>query len=176
MERVPERVKVLQQALRAGGNRLPRAAARLVMAVLADTELLERMRFCNPTDRRHLRDSILVSAEDGGCYSVILGSEGPQGERGRGNRTRLALEGLNLPLFDLLERLRTLPVWFLAVDEAVHQVEPGEAIRLQETIYRLASLSGTALRRLALQDQLDAALDAEDYGACARIREVMDRL
>lgn len=149
---------------------LPRPARRFLEELLKDDELLSRMHFCTPEDRRRLRNSVLICTEEVPCWAVLLGNE-PDAPS---SRVRLALEGLNLSARQVLERLRGLPVWFLAVDSDLVAPTPGDAPRMEQTIYRLADASVFRLRRLALLDQVDAALDAGDRKAFKRLSRLLN--
>lgn len=162
-----DQARLVLQRLLTERRKLPRPAAHFLDGLLADEELLARMRFCRPEERQLLRNTVLISLEDGTCWAVMLGNdpEGPSRVR-----PRLALEGLDLTPQEVLQRLRPLPIWFLALDPAYVAPEPGAAVKAEQTGYRLASLPFERLRRLALTDQLDAALEAGDHEACRRIR------
>lgn len=152
---------------------LPRPARQFLEGLLGDEELLSRMRFCRASERSRLRNSVLIATEDAQCWAVLLDND-PEGARGGAHaRARMALEGLDLSPAQVLERLKPLPVWFLAVDPPVEQPPAGEAVQLDRTIHGLAAIAPGRLRRLALLDQIDAALDAGDREGYERLRVLL---
>lgn len=172
MDVVGQNRLVLLRVLEQCRKGLPRPARLFLEEVLRDDALLGRMRFCRLDERARLRNSVLISVEDGPCWAVLLGND-PTGRDGSKARARLALEGLDLSPAQVISRLRDLPIWFLALDPGFACPPPGEAARLEETGYRLAQLNRSALRRQALLDQLDAALDARDRDAWDRIQGLL---
>lgn len=168
MDAVGQNRHVLLRLLEERRGSLPRPARLFLEDVVRDDELLRRMRFCRQDERGRLRNSVLISLEDGPCWAVLLGND-PTSLNGSQARARLALEGLDLSPAQVLGRLRELPIWFLALDPAYACPPPGEAARVEETGYRLARLDAPALRRQALHDQLDAALEQNDREAWDRI-------
>lgn len=165
---------VLQNLLAEQRTALPRPAVQFLDALLADESVLSRMQFCRPAERHQLRNSVLIATVDSPCWGVMLGNETGAGPGAAAQRTRLALEGLELTPGDVLERLRPLPVWFLALDPPYADPTPGEAVRLEHTVYALVSMQSSHLRRLALMDQIDAALEAHDKESYERLRQLLD--
>lgn len=153
-------------------SQLPRPALRFLDLVLREEQLLERMHLCRPTERSAVRNSVWISTEIG-CWSVLLGNDPTGGTRAAQRRARLALEGLNLSPLEVVDCLRPLPVWFLALDSDVIEPPAGEAARLEHTRSRLAGMNAAHLRRTALLDQVDAALDARDEQGLLRLRRLL---
>lgn len=151
---------------------IPRPARLLLTAIAEDELLLARMHFCRPDERMWLRNSLLVSTEDAQCWAVLLGNTPGAAAR---QRARLVLQGLGLSPGEILGQLRTLPVWFLAIDSPFAEPVPGEAPSIERTVYQLARLSGVRLRTRALLDQIDAALDAGDMAACRRLHLLLPK-
>jgi hypothetical protein len=152
---------------------LPRPARLFVEGLLQDEPLLERMRFCRWEERGQLRNSILISTEDGTCWAVLLGNDPENSRTSSMARARLALEGLDLSPAEVLDRLRQVPIWFLALDDEYSTGVGGEAAAADRTAHRLAALPFEDLRRAVLWDQMDAALEAGDLTACRRLRELL---
>lgn len=165
---------VLQTLLTEQRTALPRPAVKFLDALLADETVLSRMQFCRPVERHQLRNSVLIATEDSPCWGVMLGNETGAGPGAAAQRTRLALEGLELTPDEVLQRLRPVPIWFLALDPPYADPAPGEAVRLEQTVYALATMQAGHLRRLALMDQIDAALEAGDRESCERLRQLLD--
>lgn len=153
---------------------LPRPAAQFLEALLGDEHLLGRMQFCRPQERHQLRNSVLIATDDSPCWGVMLGNDTGPGPGGASRRTRLALEGLELSPDEVLQRLRPLPIWFLALDPPYADPEPGAAPRAENTAYLLAAMHAAKLRRSALMDQIDAALEAHDKESYERLRALLD--
>lgn len=160
---------VLERLLAERSDSLYRPARRFLDGLLGDENLLGRMQFCRSEERPKLRNSVLISTEETPCWSVLLGNEPGGGPGSAAARARLALEGLDLGPVQLLERLRELPVWFLALDLPDVQPAPGEALTIELTVRSLMQVPWSDLRRLALLDQIDAALDDGDLQACHRL-------
>lgn len=151
---------------------LPRPARRFLDLLLPEAEILARMYLCRPEERAAVRHSVWISTEYG-CWSVLLGNDPAKGARSAQARARLALEGLDLTPGEVVERLRSVPVWFLALDEQDADIPAGEAARIERTLGGLAALRPADLRRRVLMDQLDAALDAGDRVGFDRIRRLL---
>lgn len=152
---------------------LPRPARQFLDGLLVDPSVLSRMAFCRVEERSHLRNSVLISAEDGGTWAVMLGNDPTGGRAAAVERSRLALEGLDLTHAEVLERLAICPIWFLAVDQPYATPPAGRAMALEKGAHQLAGLG--SLRRRALLDQIDAALDDGDRGAFERLQRLLDR-
>ncbi len=153
-------------------NALPRPALKFIDLLRRDDVLLGRMHLCRPVERSRVSHSVWISHEQG-CWSVLLGNDPEGGNRSAQSRARLALEGLDLSPSEVAERLRAVPVWFLAVDPDVALPPAGEAARLERTVMRLSALSSEQVRRTALLDQIDAALEARDTEAAERLRRLL---
>jgi hypothetical protein len=165
--------QVLRRLLTEQKAQLPRPAAHFLEKLLADEDLLSRMRFCRLDERHLLRNSVMISVDDTPCWGVMLGNE-PDGSRTTAQaRSKLALEGLDLTPDQVLERLRPLPVWFLALDEFVAAPPQGEAPKAERTRYAFSAMSADSMRRLAILDQIDAALDAGDREGYERLRKLL---
>lgn len=149
---------------------IPRPARLLLTGIVEDERLLAQMRFCCHDERPWLRNSLMISTEDAPCWAVLLGNT-PGGAAKL--RAKLVLQGLELSPGEILDRLRTLPIWFLAIDTPYATPVPGEATSVERTVYLLRQLSRSHLRQLAILDQIDAALDAGDLETCRRLRQLM---
>lgn len=171
---VDQKRLVLTRLLAERSQLLPRPARQFLEHLLRDDPLLERMSFCRCEERAGLRNSVLIATQDGHCWGVLLGND-PESGRGP-SRARLALEGLDLSPAELVEQLRTLPIWFLAVDPEYASPAAGTAAHLETTVHRLAALPAERIRRTALLDQIDAALDAGDREAYERLRALLNQL
>jgi len=164
---------VLERLLAERSDSLYRPARRFLDGLLGDEALLSRMQFCRSEERSKLRNSVLISTEETPCWSVLLGNEPGGGPGSSAARARLALEGLDLGPIQLLERLRELPVWFLALDLPDVQPTLGEALSIEQTVRSLMTVPWSALHRIALLDQIDAALDDGDLQACHRLWAIL---
>lgn len=164
---------VLDRLLTERKAHLPRPAAQFLERLLRDDDLLRRMRFCRLDERHLLRNSVLISVEDSPCWGVMLGNE-PDGTRTTAQaRSKLALEGLDLTPDQVMERLRPLPVWFLALDNSVFAPPPGEAPAIEKVQFAFRAMSAEEMRRLALLDQIDATLEAGDREGYERLRKLL---
>lgn len=173
MTSADDKRSVLQRLLSDRRDLLPRPARQFLQSLLNDDLLLDRMHFCRAGERGQLRNSVLITTDDGCCWAVLLGND-PEGGRSASNaRARLALEGLDLSPSDVLARLRGTPIWFLAVDEAFVSPPAGEAAATDRTVHRFMAMPAGAIQRLAIWDQIDAALDAGDHATCARLRALL---
>lgn len=152
---------------------ISRPAVRFLEAVAADEELQNRMHLCRISERSQLRNTIWISTQTS-CWSVLLGNDPGGGARAAASRARLALEGLDMTVPEVLQRLRSVPVWFLALDEEEAEPPAGEALRLQDTLTRLSNCNAERLRRSALLDQVDAALEAGDLHGLEGLRRLME--
>ncbi|HYF94854.1 MAG TPA: hypothetical protein VD969_21785 [Symbiobacteriaceae bacterium] len=162
----------LQRLLADQSSRIPRPARHLLNGIVADDALLSRMHFCCPDERPLLRNSLLISTDEVPCWAILLGNVPGSAAR---TRAKLVLQGLNLAPAEILERLRTLPVWFIAVDPPYAAPAPGIAAALERTVYQLARLSPFRLRTRAILDQIDAALDEGDLQTCRRLHGLLPR-
>ena len=171
MELAEQKRLVLRRFLEERRHLILRPAKQFLEGLLCDAELLGRMRFCLADERRELRNSVLVSTADVACWAVLLDNDPERG--GAQARGRLALEGLDLSPADVLARLRSEPVWFLALEPAAGAPKPGEAVRIQRTVLGLAGAASRDLRRLALLDQIDAALDEGNREAYSRLQQLL---
>jgi hypothetical protein len=149
---------------------IPRPARLLLMGIVEDEALLSRMHFCCPDERLWVRNSLLISSDDAPVWALLLGNTPGGTSRAR---ARLVLQGLDLTPAEILDRLRALPVWFLAIDQPYATPVPGEAAAIELTVYALARLPAERVRARAIQDQIDAALEAGDFEACARLRSLL---
>lgn len=149
---------------------IPRPARLLLTMLLEDDDLLSRMHFCQPDERTYLRNSLLIATEETACWAVLLGNT--PGSAGH-VRARLVLEGLNLSPGEITGRLRSLPVWFLAIDAPFAAPVRGQAAATETTAYRLAGLPAAQLRRRALLDQIDAALADGNFDACRALSRLL---
>ncbi|MDB4896934.1 MAG: hypothetical protein JWN15_3196 [Firmicutes bacterium] len=173
MTSADDKRSVLQRLLSDRRDLLPRPARQFLDGLLKDDPLVERMRFCRAQERGQLRNSVLISTEDGCCWAVLLGNDPEAGRSASHARARLALEGLDLSPGDVLEQLRRTPIWFLAVDEAFISPPAGEAAATDRTVHRFMAMPAGAIRRAVLWDQIDAALDSGDHATCARLRALL---
>ncbi len=173
MKMVEQKRLVLTRLLEAKREVLPRPARQFLEKLLKDEALLERMGFCRSEERARLRNSVLIATEDACCWSVLLDNQPDAGRAGAQQRSRLALEGLDLSPDEVLERLRGLPIWFLAVDPVFASPPGGEAVRLENTLYRMVRMRAARLRRIALLDQIDAALDEGNRNAFKRLARLL---
>lgn len=173
MEKVGHVRLVLARLLAERSKALPRTARRFLEILLSDELLLGRMRFCRSEERAKLKNSVLISCGDAPCWGVMLGNAPEAGRSATADRARLAVEGLSYSIDEVLHRLRTLPVWFLAVDPEYAFPDEAESIRIENTIYRMARADARGLRRQALMDQVDAALDDGDQEAYHRLCELL---
>lgn len=148
---------------------MTRPARKFLEGLLCDDLLLARMRFCRWDERRYLHNSVLITTEGGAVWAVMLGHDPDAGQSARG-RAALALDGLDLSPDQVLERLRQVPLWFLAIDAGYAAPPAGEAARADRTAYQLSRMPAESMRRKALLDQIDAALEAGDVAVCARLR------
>lgn len=173
MEHKTQARLVLTRLLAERRNLLPRAVVRFLDGLLSDEAALDAMAFCRMDERLQVRNSVLIATEGPVTWSVLLDHE--PGSKAA-TRPRQAGDGSDLSPEGLLERLRALPVWFLAVDAAFALPEPGAAARTERTLYGLAALQGRRMRRLALIDQIDAALEDGDRDAYDRLRELLEQV
>jgi hypothetical protein len=173
MENKDQARLVLTRLLAERRNLLPRPAARFLDGLLQDEALLASMEFCRRDERHQLRNSVLVATEEDGAWAALLGHD-PDARTGP--RPRTAQETPAPGAEEVLDRLQGLPVWFLAVDPAYLLPEPGAAARTERTRYGLAACHGPRLRRLALIDQIDAALDEGDRDAYQRLRVLLEQV
>ncbi|HWI61478.1 MAG TPA: hypothetical protein VNT75_06560 [Symbiobacteriaceae bacterium] len=153
-------------------DQIPRPARLLLTGILEDEALLSRMQFCRSEERPQLRNSLMVSTDEAPCWAILLGNVPGAPARAR---ARLVLQGLNLTPAEILGRLRTLPVWFLALDTPYAEPVPGEAPLAENTVYMLARLQSARLRTLAIMDQIDAALDESDLETVRRLHLLLPR-
>jgi|GEM_PF-5973877 len=163
------RRRLVRQILEERSPCLLRPASQFLTSILADDALLGSMCLCHPRERSSLRNSVLIAAGETACWAPMLGNDPDGGRRGAEQRARLVLDGLDLSPGDLLERLRSLPIWFLAIEDWPELPETGQARLSEWTVYQMARLPSAHLRRMALMDQIDAALDARDHDAAWRI-------
>lgn len=152
---------------------IPRPAREFLTSLLEDGPLLARMHFCLAEERSRLRNSVLIATEEVSCWGVLLDNDPQGGRKTARERAKRALSGLEMTPEETLERLRQLPVWFLAVDPPFAQPPAGEAPRIEWTIYQLARLNPARIRRLTINDQLDAALQDGDYVAARHLRHLL---
>lgn len=167
MESLEARRTAVKRLLKERYDLIPRPARLLLMGIVEEEALLARMRFCCPDERPWLRNSLLVSADDAPVWALLLGNTPGAPSR---HRARLVLQGLDLSPAEILDRLRALPIWFLAIDPPYATPVPGEAPSVERTVYLLTQLPAERMRVKALQDQIDAALEAGDFEACQRLR------
>jgi hypothetical protein len=175
VEMIDQKRLIVEQLLFEQRLALPRPARQFLDGLLVDPSLLARMAFCRGEERSHLRNSVLISAEDGGTWAVMLGNDPSGGRPAALERSRLALEGLGLTHAEVLERLASCPIWFLAVDQPYADPPPGKAMALERGAHQLAGLPIDRMRRRALLDQIDAALDDGDRAAFERLHRLLDR-
>lgn len=173
MTSADDKRSVLQRLLSDRRELLPRPARQFLHGLLKDELLLDRMQFCRAGERGQLHNSVLISTEDGCCWAVLLGNDPDGGRPAASARARLALDGLDLSPGDVLARLRRTPIWFLAVDETFISPPAGEAAAIDRTVHRFMAMPAGVIRRIALWDQIDAALDNGDHVACARLRALL---
>lgn len=174
MEQSERKRSVLRRFVEERRHLIPRPARQFLEGLLRDSDLLSRMIFCRAEERKDLHNSVLVSTLETACWAVMLGNDPERG--GAQARSRLALEGLNMSPAEVLERLRQEPVWFLALEPSEIDQRSGEAVRVQRTILGLAGAETRGLRRLALLDQIDAALDEGNREAYARLQHLLKQV
>jgi hypothetical protein len=139
----------------------------LFLELLLGSGPLGTMHFCTEYERARLRDSVLVMTEVVSVWAVMLGNEPDRAEA----RARLSLEQLDLTPPAVIDRLRDLPVWFLCIDEPYRPRRPRRAADVERAALSLPN--APALRRTALLDQLDAALDERDWTRVSALRSLL---
>jgi len=170
MESLEARRTAVKRLLKERYDLIPRPARLLLMGIVEEEALLTRMRFCCPDERPWLRNSLLVSADDAPVWALLLGNTPGAPSR---QRARLVLQGLDLLPSEILDRLRVLPVWFLAIDPPYATPVPGEAPAVERTVYLLSRLPTEEMRNRALLDQIDAGLGAGEFDTCQRWRSLL---
>lgn len=158
---------LLERFLAERSSSMPRKGAIFLELVL-QSDALCTMHFCRPRDRAKLRDSILIATTGVSVWGVLLGNDSGGGPE---RRVRLCLDLLDLTPAQVLERLQSLPVWFLCIDEAYTPAEEHRPPDVEATV--MAPAPWHRLRRLALLDQLDAALDEGDWAIAGKLRSLL---
>jgi hypothetical protein len=170
MESLEARRTAVKRLLKERYILIPRPARLLLMGIVEEEALLARMRFCRPDERPSLRNTLLVSADEAPVWALMLGNTPGAPSR---QRAQLVLQGLDLSPAEILDRLRVLPIWFLAIDLPYADPVPGEAHSVERTVYALSQLPADRIRAKAVKDQIDAALEAGDFEACERLRQLL---
>lgn len=152
MELVARNRLGITRLLAAAERRLPTEALLFFEGVLADPDVLQTGRLCGPGTWPELATLIQIDAERSSWQARVGGS-----------LVALAPEAL-------IDLLRREPIWFLSVSGA--PIEPTELDPLlaERAARLLETLQSERVRRIALLDQIDAALDAGDRESYERLQ------
>jgi hypothetical protein len=140
----------ITRLLAAAERRLPPEAIHLFEQLLAEPVLLQAGRLCEPGAWPDLPTLIQIDAVDCSWEARVGGAPV------RPNR--------------LIELLRREPIWFLSVRGAkLEPLEP-DPVLTDRAARLLRSLQRERVLRIALLDQIDAALDAGDRDSFDRLQ------
>lgn len=146
----------ITRLLAAAERRLPREALGFLEGVLAEPALLQSLRFCAGGEWPELASLIQIDANSA--------------------TWQIRLEGHSAPPEGLLTALRRAPIWFLAVQGApLEPLEP-DPLMAERGARLIDSLQAERARRVALLDQIDAALDAGDRASYERLCRLLQEL
>lgn len=158
MELVARNRLGITRLLAAAERRLPSEAILFFEGVLADPAVLQTGRLCGPGPWPDLPTLIQVDAESSTWQARVGGS-----------LVALAPE-------ELLELLRREPIWFLAVAGAPFEPLEPDPLLADRAARLLDSLQSERVRRIALLDQIDAALDAGDRESYERLQRQLQEM
>lgn len=148
----------ITRLLAAAERRLPADARLFFEALLAEPAVLQNGRLCAPGPWPELPTLILIDAESSTWQARVGG---------------LIASLAPADLFDLLRRE---PIWFLAVQGApLTPLEP-DPLLADRAARLLKSLQSERVRRIALLDQIDAALDAGDRDSYERLQRQLQEM
>jgi hypothetical protein len=148
----------ITRLLAAAEQRLPADALLFFEGILAEPELLQSGRFCSPGPLADLPTLILIDAER------------------RSWQARIGGLSVSCTPSELLDLLRREPIWFLAIQGApLEPLEPDPLVA-DRAARLLDSLQNERVRRIALLDQIDAALDAGDRESYDRLQRLLQEL
>jgi hypothetical protein len=148
----------IARLLAAAERRLPSDALLFLEAVLAEPVLLQAGRLCAPGPWPALPTLIEIDLPKATWQARVGAQSAP-----------LKPE----PLLDLL---RPEPIWFLAVSGvALEPLEP-DPVMANRAARLIDSLQLERVRRIALLDQIDAALDAGDRESYDRLQRLLQEL
>lgn len=148
----------ITRLLAAAERRLPAEALLFFEGVLAEPALLETGRLCGPGPWSELATLIQIDA-DQSTWQARIG----------GNLVALAPD-------ELIDLLRREPIWFLAVSGAPIEPTVPDPLSADRAARLLESLQSERVRRIALLDQIDAALDAGDRESYERLQRRLQEL
>lgn len=158
MELVARNRLGITRLLAAAERRLPAEALRFFEGVLAEPDVLQTGRLCGPGSWPEIATLIQIDAENSSWQARV-----------GGNLVALAPD-------ELIDLLRREPIWFLSVSGAPLEPTEDDPLLAERAARLLESLQSERVRRIALLDQIDAALDAGDRESYERLQRQLNEM